>query len=181
MGGSGGRVRVAIYENLGFPNPGFCNLQDWKTSTPIDRVKFSIHALEISNPGLKASFSLEMFTLAGKFHSRPWCFPTWVAHIARCGQRCDVMRAAMRCERRCGVNPEMAMRCDAEMAMRCDAKILAMRILAAEILCDALPRCKNTSRCDAAMPATQFPTKIYNVPLWPEGRNRRGETRLGAP
>ena len=29
--------------------------------------------------------------------------------------------------------------------MRCDAKILAMRILAAEILCDALPRCRNTS------------------------------------
>ena len=28
---------------------------------------------------------------------------------------------------------------------RCDAKILAMRILAAEILCDAFPRCKNSS------------------------------------
>ena len=40
------------------------------------------------------------------------------------------MRAAMRCERRCGLNPEMAMRCDAES--------LAMHILAAEILCDAL-------------------------------------------
>ena len=31
-----------------------------------------------------------------------------------------------------------------EMAMRCDAKILAMRVLAAKILCDALPRCENT-------------------------------------
>ena len=29
-----------------------------------------------------------------------------------------------------------------EMAMRCDAKILAMRALAAKILCDALPRCE---------------------------------------
>ena len=32
-----------------------------------------------------------------------------------------------------------------EMAMRCDAKSLAMRLLAAEILCDAPPRCENTS------------------------------------
>ena len=47
------------------------------------------------------------------------------------------MRAAMRCEWRRVLNTEMA--------MRCDAKILAMRVLAAEILCDAPPRCKNTS------------------------------------
>ena len=39
--------------------------------------------------------------------------------------------------------------------MRCDAKIPAMRVLAAESLCDALPRCENTSDCDSAMPATQ--------------------------
>ena len=37
------------------------------------------------------------------------------------------------------------MRAKHETAMRCDAKILAMRVLAAEILCDALPRCENTS------------------------------------
>ena len=47
-----------------------------------------------------------------------------------------------RCERRCVLNTEMP--------MRCDAKILAMRVLAAEILCcarrcDALPRCENAS------------------------------------
>ena len=40
-----------------------------------------------------------------------------------------------------------------EMAMQCDAKILAIRVLAAEILCDVPPRCENTS--DAAMPPTQ--------------------------
>ena len=45
------------------------------------------------------------------------------------------MRAVMRCERRCVLNTKW----------RCDAKILAMRVLAAEILCDALPRCENTS------------------------------------
>ena len=38
------------------------------------------------------------------------------------------------------------------MAMRCDAKILAMRLFAAEILCDVLPQCKNTSD---AMPRYQ--------------------------
>ena len=54
------------------------------------------------------------------------------------------MRAAMQCERRCVVNTEMAMRCDAE--------ILAMRALVAQILGDAPPRCENTSD---AMTATQ--------------------------
>ena len=39
----------------------------------------------------------------------------------------------------------VTMRAKHETAMRCDAKILAMRVLAAEILCDALPRCENTS------------------------------------
>ena len=37
------------------------------------------------------------------------------------------MRAAMRCEWRCVLNTEME--------MRCDGKMLAMRVLAAEILC----------------------------------------------
>ena len=58
-------------------------------------------------------------------------------HIIKLSGPYRAMRAAMRCERRCVVN--------AEMAMRCDAKILAMRVLVAEILCDALPRCENTS------------------------------------
>ena len=43
----------------------------------------------------------------------------------------------MRCEWRRVLNTEMA--------MRCDATILALRVLAAEILCDAPPRCENTS------------------------------------
>ena len=34
---------------------------DWKKSIPIERVKFSIHTLEIFNPGLKISISIENF------------------------------------------------------------------------------------------------------------------------
>ena len=60
------------------------------------------------------------------------------------------MRAAMQCERRLVIYMEMA--------MRRDAKILAMRVLAAEILCDAPPRCENTSdvmpRCQPLSPGT---------------------------
>ena len=81
------------------------------------------------------------------------------------------MRAAMRCERRCVLNMEMA--------MRCDAKILAMHILAAEILRDALPRCKNTSD---AMPrcrplSVQHPLKhllqIVQCKIWAQLWTRR--------
>ena len=45
---------------------------DWKNSIPIDRVKFSIHTIEIFNPGLKISISIEIFNLTWKFQSRPW-------------------------------------------------------------------------------------------------------------
>ena len=51
----------------------------------------------------------------------------------------------------------MAQAPNVDMAMRCDAKILAMRVLAAEILCDVLPRCENTSdampRCRPLSPS----------------------------
>ena len=67
------------------------------------------------------------------------------------------MRAAMRCKRQCVLNTEMAMRCDAE--------ILAMRVLVAEILCDALPRCENTSD---AMPRC-CPLSSSNSPKSPHG------------
>ena len=62
------------------------------------------------------------------------------AEICRCSRELSgpyrAMRAAMRCERRFVLYMEMA--------MRCDAKIVAIRVLVAEILCDALP-CENTS------------------------------------
>ena len=58
----------------------------------------------------------------------------------------------MRCEWR------RVLQLNTEMAMRCDAKILVMRVLAAEILCDAPPRCENTSdampRCRPLRPGT---------------------------
>ena len=86
------------------------------------------------------------------------------------------MRAAMRCERRCGANPEVA--------MRCDAKILAMRILAAEILCDALPRCKNTSdampRCRPLRSGLLWAACLQNETA-PEKHLNRYEKRFDAP
>ena len=83
-----------------------------------------------------------------------------------CGQKLSglyrAMRAAMRCEWRRVLKTEMA--------MRCDAKILAMHVLATEILCDVPPRCENTSdampRCrplrserSCKIPA-RFPAKL---------------------
>ena len=68
------------------------------------------------------------------------------------------MRAAMRCERRCVVNTEMA--------MRCDAKILAMRVLAAEILCQMRSRDAKTlaMRChDAGHSVQDFHGRLHNT------------------
>ena len=57
-----------------------------------------------------------------------------------------------------------------EKAMRCDAKILAMRVLAAEILSDALPRCENTSdampRC-RPLSFAHLPEVKKFVRFWP--------------
>ena len=57
------------------------------------------------------------------------------------------MRAAMRCERRCGVNPEMARRCDAK-SWRCAfslRKSSAMRSHDAKTTSDAMLRCRPLS------------------------------------
>ena len=43
-----------------------------KNQISIDRVKFSIHTIEMFNPGLKLSVPIEIFNLAWNFQSQPW-------------------------------------------------------------------------------------------------------------
>ena len=75
----------------------------------------SAHTRPLSPFLFRSFFTAHYFLLSSVFSMCSVVWLVWAAHLSGPYR---AMRAAMRCDRRCGVNPEMAMRCDAK-SWRC--------------------------------------------------------------